>query len=73
MWMPLAVAADTKPASVRRVGVDEFARLWQDKQNVVLAETIPANRLADTNLLNYQAIVLSNVRSLPEATAKAWL
>ena len=32
----LAVAADTKPASVRRVGVDEFAKLWQDKQNVVL-------------------------------------
>jgi phage shock protein E len=32
----LAVAADTKPASVRRVGVDEFAKLWQDKQNLVL-------------------------------------
>jgi len=32
----LPVAAGTKPASVRRVGVEEFAKLWQDKQNVVL-------------------------------------
>ena len=37
-----------------------------DKQNVITTESVPHYRLSEKNLLNYQAMVLSNVARLPK-------
>ena len=39
-----------------------------DKQGALVTELVPHSRLSDKNLLNYQAMVLANVTSLPKAT-----
>ncbi len=40
-----------------------------DKQNVIATDTIAHQRLADTNIMNYQAVVLSNVPRIPQPVA----
>ncbi|HLX64528.1 MAG TPA: VWA domain-containing protein [Planctomycetota bacterium] len=42
-----------------------------DKQNVISTDVITYHRLADTNILNYQAVVLSNVPRLQPQTVTA--
>ena len=42
-----------------------------DKQSVVSTDVITHHRLADTNILNYQAVVLSNVPRIQQSTATA--
>jgi hypothetical protein len=37
-----------------------------DKQNAMVTETVAQTRMSDRNLLNYQAVVLSNVSRLPQ-------
>jgi hypothetical protein len=39
-----------------------------DKQSVIAVETVPAHRLAEKNLAEYQAVALCNVERLPAAT-----
>ncbi len=42
-----------------------------DKQNLITTDVITHHRLPDTNLMNYQAVVLSNVPRIPPAVAAA--
>lgn len=42
-----------------------------EKQSIISTDVITHHRLADTNILNYQAVVLSNVARITPATAAA--
>ncbi|HEY3320481.1 MAG TPA: VWA domain-containing protein [Planctomycetota bacterium] len=42
-----------------------------DKQSPVVTETVGQQRFSDRNLLNYQAVVLSNISSLPQSALTA--
>lgn len=42
-----------------------------EKQSIISTDVITHHRLADTNILNYQAVVLSNVARVSPATAAA--